>query len=139
MRRRCGLLLTRLELLLACDCVRAPQVAGGAGALLAGRGLYRHILIALNQSAAANKAPQRAIQPAAKLNATLTAVSATPSLSIYAVYAAAFGPEAHQTMESDERTLLLGIHPDHEMPGRLSGCTAHRLAEEVTCGVLGVH
>jgi len=145
--------------------------------------LYSHILIGLNQSPAARRALQRAIQLAAKLNATLTAVSVTPSLPAYAAYATALGPEAHQTMESDEQAtfagllemarseavrhnieiktalssgsvtvslleavrmnhidlLVLGIQPDHELPGWLSGSTAHKLAEGATCDVLGVH
>jgi nucleotide-binding universal stress UspA family protein len=145
--------------------------------------LYRHILIGLNQSAAAQRALQRAIQLAAKFNAALTVVSVTPSLPIYAAYATALDPEAHQTMESDEQALfanllemarreagqhdieiktvlsggsvtvslfeavrtnhvdllVLGIQPDHELPGWLSGSTAHKLAEGAACDVLGVH
>jgi nucleotide-binding universal stress UspA family protein len=35
--------------------------------------------------------------------------------------------------------LVLGIHPDHNVPEWLSGGTAHELAEKATCDVLGVH
>lgn len=35
--------------------------------------------------------------------------------------------------------LVLGIQPDHDLPGWLSGGTAHQLAERATCDVLGVH
>ncbi len=35
--------------------------------------------------------------------------------------------------------LVLGIHPDHGLPGWLSSSTSHELAEGATCDVLGVH
>lgn len=35
--------------------------------------------------------------------------------------------------------LVVGIHPDHDLPGWLSDRTAHELAERATCDVLGVH
>jgi nucleotide-binding universal stress UspA family protein len=145
--------------------------------------LYSHILIGLNQSAAAHRALQQAIQLAASFNATLTAVAVTPSLPLYAAYATALSPEARQIMESDQQAssadllemarrearqhdieietvlssgsvtvslfeavrmnhidlLVLGIHPDHDLPEWLSGSTAHELAERATCDVLGVH
>jgi nucleotide-binding universal stress UspA family protein len=148
-----------------------------------GRALYSHILVGLNQSAAAHRALQRAIGLAARFNATLTAVAVKPSLPLYAAYAAALSPEACQIMENDQQALfvdllemarreaiqhdieietvlsngsatmslfeamrmnyidllVLGIHPDHNMPGWLSGSIAHELAEKATCDVLGVH
>jgi len=35
--------------------------------------------------------------------------------------------------------LVLGIHPNHNLPEWLSSSTAHELAEGATCDVLGVH
>lgn len=35
--------------------------------------------------------------------------------------------------------LVLGIHPDRGLPGWLSSSTAHELAVNATCDVLGVH
>lgn len=35
--------------------------------------------------------------------------------------------------------LVMGIHPDHELPEWLSNSLAHELAEELPCDVLGVH
>lgn len=66
--------------------------------------MYSHILIGLNQSPAAHRALRQAIRLAATFNATLTAVAITPSLPLYAAYAAAFGAEARQTMEDDQQT-----------------------------------
>jgi universal stress protein A len=65
--------------------------------------LYSHILIGLNQSAAAHRALRKAIRLAAKFNATLTAMAVTPSLPLYAAYATAISPEALQMMESDQQ------------------------------------
>lgn len=145
--------------------------------------MYSHILIGLNQSAAAQRALRQAIRLAATFNATLTAVAVTPALPLYAAYAAALGPEARQIMEDDQQAscadllemarrearqhdieietvlssgpvtdslfeavrmnhidlLVLGIHPDHRLPGWLSSSTAHELAEGATCDILGVH
>jgi len=65
--------------------------------------LYSHILIALNQSPAAQRALQQAIRLAAALHATLTAVAVSPSLPFYAEYAAALNPESRQTLEIDQQ------------------------------------
>ena len=65
--------------------------------------MYSHILIGLNQSAAAHRALRQAIRLAATFNATLTAVAVTPSLPLYAAYATALGPEARQIMEDDQQ------------------------------------
>jgi nucleotide-binding universal stress UspA family protein len=148
-----------------------------------GRALYRHILIGLNQSAAAHRALQRAIQLAVRFDATLTAVAVTPPLPVHAAYAAAWDPEARQVLEGDQQAsyagllerargeairqdiqietvlssgpvldslfeavrmnhidlLVLGIPPDHEWLGWLSGSTAHELAVGAPCDILGVH
>ena len=71
--------------------------------------MYSHILIGLNQSAAAHRALRQAIRLAATFNATLTAVAVTPSLPLYAAYATALGPEATQIMEADQQASFAGL------------------------------
>ena len=64
--------------------------------------MYSNILIGLNESAEALRALRRAIHLAATFHATLTAVAVTPSLPLYAAYAAALGADTHQIMEDDQ-------------------------------------
>lgn len=71
--------------------------------------MYSHILIGLNQSAAAHRALRQAIRLAATFNATLTAMAVTPALPPYAAYATALGPEAHQIMQDDQKTSFAGL------------------------------
>jgi nucleotide-binding universal stress UspA family protein len=145
--------------------------------------LYSHILIGLNHSDAAQRALRRAIHLAAGFNATLTVVAVIPALPSYTAFTAALGPEAIQTMQSNQQELfadllekarkeatqqaikiqtalisgsavvslidavrmnhvdllVLGIHPEHDLLGWMSGNTAHKLALGVPCDVLGVH
>jgi nucleotide-binding universal stress UspA family protein len=68
-----------------------------------GRLLYSHILIGLNESAAAHRALRRAIGLASTFHATLTAVAIKPSLPPFAAYATVLGPEAWQIMEGDQQ------------------------------------
>jgi len=65
--------------------------------------LYSHILIGLNESAAALRALRQAIRLAATFNATLTAVAVTPTLPLYAAFATALGGEARQVIEDDQQ------------------------------------
>jgi nucleotide-binding universal stress UspA family protein len=71
--------------------------------------LYRHILVALNQSDSAHRALRQAIRLAANFNATLTAVAVTPILAPYAAFAAALSPEALEIMETDQQALFAGL------------------------------
>jgi len=71
--------------------------------------LYSHILIGLNESAAAHRALRQAIRLASTFNATLTAVAITPSLPVFAAYATALGPEAIQIMESDQEASFANL------------------------------
>jgi nucleotide-binding universal stress UspA family protein len=71
--------------------------------------LYSHILIGLNESPAAHRALRQAIRLAATFNATLTAMSVTPSLPFYAAYATGSGPDARQIMEGDQRASFASL------------------------------
>ena len=71
--------------------------------------MYSHILIGLNRSDAALRALRQAIRLAATFNATLTAVAVTPSLPLYAAFAAALGGEAHQIIEGDQQASLADL------------------------------
>jgi nucleotide-binding universal stress UspA family protein len=73
------------------------------------RGLYSHILIGLDQSDVAQRALRRAIQIAAKFNATLTAVAVTPALPAYAAYTAAISSEALKMTQSDQEELFVEL------------------------------
>ncbi|HUN86645.1 MAG TPA: universal stress protein [Terracidiphilus sp.] len=71
--------------------------------------MYSHILIGLNESAAALRALRQAIRLAATFNATLTAVAVTPSLPLYAAFATVLGGEARQIIEDDQQASLAGL------------------------------
>jgi len=116
--------------------------------------LYRHILVGLNQSAAAHRALQQAIRLAAKFNATLTVVAVTSRPPLYAAYATALSSEAPQIIESDQQASFTNLLDMARREAKLhdieietvlsSGSVTVSLFEEVRMNhidllVLGIH
>ena len=71
--------------------------------------MYRHILIALNQSDSARRALLRAIHLAVEFDATLTAMTVVLAPPPHAAYAAALSSETLQIMKGDEQDSSLRL------------------------------